>query len=111
MAAVASTVKVWLEALPQVTFHEAAAVVTGVEVGADVSCTVWGFAEPVEQSPGRERVNWVSTLTGPEGPLLCSVAVAETAKDAPAVVEPGADAATVVSLTSAGPMMAVLAWP
>jgi len=49
----------------QVTDQDAPLTVVAAETGSDVSCTVCGLAEDVVQSPGRLRVNVVSTFAGP----------------------------------------------
>ena len=65
IVAAASTVKTWLDGLVQVTDQDTGGVTTAVETASEVSWTVVGLASPVEQSPGRLRVNVVSTLVGP----------------------------------------------
>jgi hypothetical protein len=70
--AVAVTEIVWLDGFVHVTdqVNGLAGTVAAIDVTSDVFCTVCGFADEVVQSPGRLRVNSVSTFVGLLEPLL-----------------------------------------
>ena len=109
IAAVAVTWNWWLDGVVQVTAQFTLDVVVAIETASDVFCTVCGLPDDVVQSGGRLIEKVASVLAGPTGPLLCSVAVAETLNGVPAEALVGAVTAARTVLTSVvAVMLAVL---
>jgi len=112
-AAEAVTVRVWLDGSVHVTDQLAglAGTVAAADMARDVFCTVCGFAELVVQSAGRLRLKVVSTLAGPYGPLLCTMALDVTVNGVPAGTVPAPTSVTLFTFMSDVAVMFVLELP
>jgi len=108
----AVTANVWLDGVVQVTDQLAPLTVVAADTGSDVSWIVFGLGDEVAQSAGRLRLNVVSAFAGPDAPLLCTVAEAETLKGTPvATLDPGEVTDTLVALRSQLANMLLLPLP
>ena len=99
MTAFAVVVKLWADGLVQLTF-QLPTTADIKETPSIVFCTVCGFGDRELQSGGRLSVSVVSTFVGPNGPLLCRVALALTANGLPAFAEGGPFITTLATLMS-----------